>query len=460
MRGLKSFGGLVVILIALGAYLYFVDSKHTPGDDLPKKDKVFTIEADKIDEISIKSESGDKTTLRKTGTAWDIVQPALGRPDESEISGLTSSLASLEMQRVIDENATDLKEYGLAEPRVEVAFKSGGQERKLQIGMKSPTGTDLYARLADQPKVFLIASFLDTTFNRTTFDLRDKTVLKIDREKVDALEVATAGRTMKFERANGEWRMAQPVATVADSTAVDGLVGQLNGAKMKSMASGDSTDLEPFGLAKPAATVRVGTGSSQATLLVGGPAAEGTVYAKDLSRPAVFTIESSLLDELKKEAGEFRLKDLFAARVFNATRIEVTRNGQTVAFEKAKVKAADGKDEEKWRKALPTPADADGPAVEALISAATAARATTFVDSTAKTGLDKPELTIAVKSDEGKEDRVTFGRSGADGYAARADMPGAAKIETATIDAIIAALDAAQKPPAPPTPPAPTAEKK
>jgi len=33
--------------------------------------------------------------------------------------------------------------------------------------------------------VFLIPATNDTSFNRTTFDLRDKTLLKFEREKVE-----------------------------------------------------------------------------------------------------------------------------------------------------------------------------------------------------------------------------------------------------------------------------------
>ncbi len=113
---------------------------------------------------------------------------------------------------MIDENPSDLKEFGLAEPRIEVAFKSGGQERRLQIGQKTPSGTDLYAKVADQKKVFLISSFLDATFNRGTFDLRDKSVLKLDLQKVDSLEVTAEGRTIRFQKQNGEWQMTQPAA--------------------------------------------------------------------------------------------------------------------------------------------------------------------------------------------------------------------------------------------------------
>src|SRR4029079_15322271 len=182
------------------AWYAYHDSKKEPVDDSPKKDKVFTVESDKIDEIEVKSESGDRTTLRKKGSDWEIVQPIAAASDQSAASGITSNLSTAEIQRVIDENAPDLKEYGLDTPRVEVAFKANGQQHRLQLGQKTPAGADVHAKLPDNKRVFLIPSFLDSTLNRSTFDLRDKSVLKIDREKIDGLEVASKDRTVRFEK--------------------------------------------------------------------------------------------------------------------------------------------------------------------------------------------------------------------------------------------------------------------
>ena len=148
-----------------------------------------------------------------------------------------------------------------------------------------------------------------------------------------------------------------------------------------------------FGFDKPAAVVRMGTGSSQATLTIGGAAEEGTVYAKDHSRPAVFTVESSVLDELKKDPSEYRQKDLFDARSFNATRVEIVRGGQTHAFEKAKVKNKEGQDEEKWRQTSPQTRELDQASFDSLLSAVTGTRATSFVDAAAAAkALAAPEI--------------------------------------------------------------------
>src|SRR5215204_1730973 len=110
MRGLRSLIILLVIAIPIGWYAY-KDSRRPAGDDAPKKDKVFTVEADKIEELAIKAESGEQTRLQKTGAEWKMVEPAGVAPDNSEVSGITSNLATLETQRVVDENPSALGEY-------------------------------------------------------------------------------------------------------------------------------------------------------------------------------------------------------------------------------------------------------------------------------------------------------------------------------------------------------------
>ena len=432
MRGLRSFLILLVIALGLGGYLYFVESKREPGD-AKKNEKVFAgLESDKIERVTVKSDKGEATTVEKKSGRWQQTQPAAVEADDAELSGITSNLASLEVQRVVDEQATDFKQYGLDPARIEVSFKAGDQQRRLLLGQKTPSGTDLYAKLPDKPRVFLISSYLDSTFNKSPFDLRDKSIIKIDHDKVDSVDITSPDHAVTFAKTGPDWRIKAPVDARADFSAVDGIVGRLNTAQMKAIAAPDAANLKDYGLDKPSLTVTIGSGSSHAGLAIGKPAAEGTVYARDLSRPMVFTVENALVDELKKPADDFRVKDVFDARAFNITRIETVRNGQTIAFEKAG---------EKWKQVAPAAKDADATKVDALTSALTSARATGFVDKT--TALDKPELTVTLKYDDGKkQERVVFGRQGSDAFARRDGDVGAAKIDAATLDGIIKALDA------------------
>jgi hypothetical protein len=435
VRGLKSFLALLAVAALLAGYLYY-DSKREPGDS-KKQEKVFAgVLSDKIERVTVKAAGGDQTTVEKQGTAWQMTQPAAVAADEAELSGITSNLASLEVQRVVDEQPTDLKQYGLDPARIEVTFKFAGKDQKLLLGQKTPTGSDLYAKVPDKPRVFLVSAYLESTFDKSTFALRDKTILKIDREKVDRMEVETPDRTLKLAKQGTEWRITSPVEARADFGAVEGIVGRLNTTPMKSIAAPDAADLKEYGLDKPAATVRVTSGSAQAGLAIGKSAGEGVVYAKDLSRPMVFTVETALFDEMKKPADDFRVKDLFDARSFNTTRIEIVRNGQTIAFEREK-----GKDG--WKQVAPAAKAADGAKVDALLSALTGARATSFVDKIAGTGLETPELAVSVTYEDGKKhEKVAFARKSSDAYARRDGDAAAAKIDATALEGIIKAVDA------------------
>ncbi len=445
MRGVKSLLVLVVVLAGLGAYIYFVESKKPQGEKTTLGPKVFTVKADAIDEITVKSASGDKTTLRKTNGAWQITNPVNVPADEAEVSGIVTGLVTVDIVRTLDENPGDLKQFGLAEPRVDITFKAAGSARpqQLLIGDKTATSGDLYARLPSQKKMFLIAGSFDASFNRGTFDLRQKAVLAFERDKVDHLTVQSPGAAVELSRASGEWKMDKPFRAPADYGTVEGLIGRVQSAQMKSIAAPDAGDLKPYGLDKPDVSITFGLGSSQATLMLGKKTETGTVYAKDASRPMVFTVDASLVEDAKKPADDLRRKDVFEFRAFNATAVQITRGKETLAFEKTTGQARDAG--EKWRETKPAVKDLDPAAFDTFLTKLSNQRAQSFVAAgpKAKTGLESPVMVVVVRFDEGrKEERVSFGRVGSDVYAAIAGQPGAAKVDTAEFEDAVKALDA------------------
>lgn len=450
---------LLVLAAAMGAYVYFVEAKRTatPDTGAPAPEtraKVFDkLDSTKIDDITIKGSAGEVTHLKKTGTAWQIVQPVQSSVDETEVSGLISNLGSVEIDRVVDQDPKDLAKYGLANPRVEVGFTAGDKTpHQLRVGSKTATGGDLYAQLGNDKKVFLIAAYLESTFDRTTFQLRDKSILKFDRDKVDTVEVTSGATTMKFAKQGDGWKMTAPAAARTDATAVDNMIGRLATGQMKALTAADApaADLTKYGLAKPAVQVTLGAGSARTGLLIGSAADPATdIYAKDVSRPMVFTVEKAIGDDLKKVPGDFRTKDVFDARAFTTTHLDVTRGGTTTVFDKKKVTEKDdkGKDKEpvdKWTQTQPAPGKpVDASKIEDAVGKFTSLRADSFVDKLPAGAAEL--LTLNAKFDDGKKsEKVVIHKAGADYYAVRADDAGAAKLPTASVDDAIKALDAAK----------------
>jgi hypothetical protein len=437
MRGLKSTILLLLVLGGLVAYIYFVDAKK-PASGTETKDKAFAaLDAGQIEEVQLKSESGETTRVQKTGETWKLVEPEAVEADSVALSTLTTTIAGLEVERVVDENPGDVKQYGLDPARVDVGFRVKGEKefRHLLVGQKTPTGGDLYAKKPDEKRVFLIPSYHDTGLNRTPFDLRDKDVLKFERDKADGLEITHEGTTRQFARTGStEWKIVKPVATRADYAALEGELTRISSLQMHKIVAPQAGDLKQYGLDKPDFTVTVATGSARATVIIGKKGDDG-LYAKDISRPMIFTVEETITQDFAKDLNEFVRKDMFDARSFTTNRIEFRRGADTLAFEKSK--AADGKDI--WKDAAGK--IVDSAKVEDLLAKTSNLRAMTF-EAVRNPSLKTPVLTVTVRFDENKTETVNFGRSGADVFGSRTDDPASAKLDAMLFDEMIKTLDA------------------
>ena len=444
MRGLRSTLILLLVALGLGAYIYFVESDRPPGGTPEPRDTVFDFESDDITRLSVTAESGDHTVLEKRDNRWRLVEPFAGAVDVTEVVALASSLASLEMQRVVaePEETPDLTAFGLGEPRIEVGVTTTtGTDARLLIGEQTPTGGDLYATLAGSNRVFLISGYLDGTFNRTTFDLRDKTILDFTRDQVDALEITGTDLAIRLRQEDNRWSLVHPIEAHADLGVTNGLVGRLSTGQMTAIEAESTDDLEPYGLDTPRLTVTVGLGSSAATLLIGDTTPAGTVYARDTARDLVFTITSSLVTDIEQGVDEYRRKNLFAFRPFNATVLELDRDGERWKFEKAET-TADG-ESGTWHRTAPDDGDVETSAMDDLLAKLSNLRAESFVASRDGTGLDAPVSTILVTFDEdGEQERVVVGRVGDAVFAVNGDEPGAARLNTRAWDDALEALDA------------------
>jgi uncharacterized protein DUF4340 len=453
MRGGKSLLVLLVVALGLGAYIYFVEAKKDLTDSSTKKEKVFAIDQSKIEEIEIHAASGEMTKLKKNGTVWQIVEPATLEADQSEVSSLLTSLETLEIQRVLDEKPADLKPFELNPPRVTVAVRQAGDTapKRVNLGSKTPTGADLYATIEGQPRLLLLSSYVEDSLNKTPFSFREKSVLKFAREGVDSLTIeATGNPTVSLAKKGNDWRFVKPIDAKADFGSIDSVVSKVAQAKMKAIVAPDATkpsaditpaDLKKYGLDKPQAVATIGAGSTRATLALGGTAEDKTLYARDLSRPIVFTVESSLLDDLKKKPDDLRVKDIFEFRTFNALGVDVTYGGQTVTYEKQKsTSQPQSTTTEVWKQTKPAAKDVDQTKVTDLLTTISNLRADKFDEKPAASG---EELTVVARHGDAASpatERAVLRKSGSTVYAIRAGEPGAAVVPTSDFDKAVALL--------------------
>ena len=278
--------------------------KREPAGDEPKGEKVFTtLEADKIAALTLTASNGDVTTLKKEGAGWKIETPVQAPADASEVSGVTSNLATLDLTRVIDEKPASLEAFGLDKPRLRLTFTADGKPRTLLLGAKTATGGDTYAKLDDAPRVFTVPSWLEQSLDRTTFQLRNKAIVAVDREAVDHLAIIGAPGTIELKKDGSEWRLVQPLQGRADSAEVGSLLTRLSSGQMQAIVADQPATLDVYGLQPPRTTVTAtGGGKTLAQVFVGSASGEAAVHMRDASRPMVFTVEKALADDLQRAA--------------------------------------------------------------------------------------------------------------------------------------------------------------
>jgi hypothetical protein len=444
MRRLWSTLVLLVLLIGLGAYIAWSEwTQPTPAGMIAAKPKALGIAASSIGQFTIKSAGGEITTVAKAGEKWQITSPLAADADEGVVTGITRGISSLEVGRVIAEDAIGLEQYGLEPPKVEVTVKASGDRAvmHLHMGDKTAAGDHLYAMANSDRKVFLVPAVADATFNKSTWDLRDKRVLRFDRVGVESVEIVAPRHIVRLARRDLEWDLTRPLQTEADFGVVSELLSKLATSQMASLTEAESVNLARYGLVKPLYRVTVDAGGSRTTLDVGSPADAATSYARDHSRSGVFTIEQSLVAQLAKDLTEFRRKELFAFQTHNARRLELARQGQTSIYERA----THG-ERQPWRELSPNAREIEASRMETALSRLSLLRAVGFVDRRRiGTGLDAPAISVVVTythvANAERLERVTIAATAAGQFAANAEWSDAATLDPSAYRFLIEALD-------------------
>lgn len=430
---------LLAVALGLGAYIYFVEMKRDPSDTEPAKDRVFEgLDAGNISALTLQAANGDVTTVERDGAGWRLTAPVAARADGAEVSGVTSNLETLDVSRVVDEAPADLAPFGLAQPRLSVAFTTENATRTLLVGDRTATGGDLYAKLEGQSRIFLIPSFLETSLDRTTFQLRDKAITSLDRNAVDTLSIIGAPGTIELVKEGERWMMRQPIAARAETGTVDSLLNRLASGEMQAIVAEEPATLDVYGLAPPRTTVTAsGSGTRLAQILVGSGSGDAAVHAKDNARALVFTIDSTLAADLQRPAPAYRSKNLFDLDPPTAARISVTRDGATRVFERA-APSGDANAPPTWRQTSP---EADVPAdrIGEFASRLQTLRAESW-DGRAPAGTT-PLATIVVANGTGVSETVRVVRGTDGAFALRSDEPGAARLALSSLEDLLRILD-------------------
>src|SRR5262245_53480177 len=99
----------VVLLAALGGLVWWSNKKEAAASQGETATQILRIPDDQFQEIRIKKLAGETIALSRTTGKWRILEPQALPADQDAVSGMVSSLSTLNADKVVEEKATDLQ---------------------------------------------------------------------------------------------------------------------------------------------------------------------------------------------------------------------------------------------------------------------------------------------------------------------------------------------------------------
>lgn len=392
---------VVVLAMALGAFVYFYDSKHrvAPPTDEASWKPAFAVKADQITGLRFASAAG-KTAFAKQGNLWQITQPVATRADQASISGIVNDLSSAKIRRSFAPTDS-LSKYGLAQPAVTIDFQQkGGVEHAIRLGDKDFSGDVVYALIDASKDVDLLpVSLLDET-DKPLSQLRDRSLFELNNGEIGGITIDDPTGILVVTKKSSAWEIAKPKEVLADSSAVDSLASALSTDKFTDVVSESPDDLAKYGLTHPSMSVTAATKGQEFHLLVGKKNGD-SYYARDTARPMIFEISSTVYDALNKKFFDLRDKSILQFDPTNVAAVEI-HNANGI------MQCAQGKDDQ-WT--ILQPVADKGKAIQSwkIFDPIQNARAKQIYDTPSRAvlaHLAKPAIQVILSGKSGKKTTV------------------------------------------------------
>ncbi|MGA2813596.1 MAG: DUF4340 domain-containing protein [Candidatus Acidiferrum sp.] len=424
--------GLLVatmVLAVLSGALYWSNHRKaeedSPGKVSPDAPgKILALNQADVSGLAVLRKEQPEVDLSRSGSgSWQITAPEPLAADQEAVAGMLATLCSLNSQRLVEDQATDLAQYGLASPALEVAIAlKGGKSQKLRIGQQTPAGNAYYAMLAGDPRLFTVAGYDKNSLDKTANDLRDKRLLTADFEKVSQMELTVekpgGKQDITFARNKEAWQILKPRPWRADTSRVEDLVRLLQGGRIDAGGDGDEAkNAAAFPSASLVALAKVTDASGTQELEVRKTKTDTLARSSVLS--GVYKVPAALATGLDKSLDDFRNKKLFDFDYRDPDKVEFHDGSKSYFLTRA------GSD---WRNA--DAKKVDEAALEALVGKIRELSGDKFVDS----GFTTPALELTVSSDDSKRvEKVLIAKNGQTYIAKRENEPALYEISSSAI---------------------------
>lgn len=356
---------------------------------------LLALEPNKVQSVKATGKDGP-LTLEKKDKDWSLTAPVVAKSDRLAVADLLNVWFSLRAERFADYGSkVDSAKYGFDKPNVAVTVtltKAASGEQKpgvvethtLVVGNNvAPDSGERYARLDNQPGVFVLNTATAATLARNYLDYVDRSLLKFDAVSVTAFQRKMGAADLEIAKRDGAWAIAKPQAMTADAPYLEDFFQKLGELRADKVVAYQPKDLKQFGLDAPAALVTLKLAGAQHVLALGKEVDNGSRYARVDQAPVVAVLPAAVSKQLV--AAPLAYRDRTLATFADADRLVLQRGPREATFAKV-----DGN----WKSTKPLAGDAEQAELEDFLNSCSRLRADEVVAETPDNkvhGLDKPE---------------------------------------------------------------------
>jgi len=354
--------GLIFIGLLLFVYIYEIKGGKARKEALERESKVFPYSPDSIKAIRLKNGFGEVVLERDSTGNWNVSSPISYLADKDIMETMLRDLSEAKWVKTVVDSAENPDEFGLMPPLIEATFTLKNDSTfTLQIGDMVPTGGKYYAKLGTSSKIRLVESNIQSTFNRSLYDVRDKRILDFSSYEVEKFVVLRSDTKISaYVDSSGRWFLSEPIKERANNEYVTTLLSGVGSMRAQKFSSEDTTGWAGFGLNKPTCDVSfILKNGKTKRLIIGATVADNKelYYAYTPDKRPIFAVQKSVVEPLFKPVNDFRNRRL--VDLDNIDRIAI--EGDTVSVELAKI-------DNNWNIVKPETALANSNKVSTLIS--------------------------------------------------------------------------------------------
>jgi len=333
-------------------------------------DGLTAIDVHGVVRVDIERRTGDNgsrehVAIVRTDGRWRIESPISAEADEASVKRLTDAVVFAEIGHGLTELdmaalGRSPRDFGLAAPRCAVSISDGNVRDTFSVGRATASGDEVYVSRHGHKGVFTVPAAVAEELMRPLVEFRRRQLFVIKPSEVVGFGLKVAGEPLtRLAKADGQWRIANPMDAPADRRAVEALIGELCSAQVVDYVA-DAGSVHGLGEDEGFAVSLRDTFGAIEKVVFG--VADGTNLVLALTpEGAVVHVRSELLERCRLRQKELEDTRIFPVEASHVTSLSVSEGFPAYVVSRRSTAAP-------WMMVSPVDASADAKVVERLLA--------------------------------------------------------------------------------------------